>query len=111
MRTSCTARRPDLTLENRIEKNKERKREEKMRKYQQLCYEMRERRNGYKVKIIPLVIGCLGGGMKRLKDDVKELFKNEKDLQRICREMQRTVLWESETIIRKILSGLFRILI
>ena len=79
MRTSCTARRPDLTLKHRIEKkimiidmacpnesNKEKKREEKMRKYQQLCYEIRERRDGYKVKIIPVVIGCLGGGVKRL---------------------------------------------
>ena len=34
----------------------------------------------YKVTIIPEVIGCLGEGMKRLKDDVKELFKNEKGL-------------------------------
>ena len=119
MRTSCTARRPDLMLEDRIEKkimiidmacpnesNKEKKREEKMRKYQQLCYEIRERRDGYKVKIIPVVIGCLGRGMKKMKDDVKELFRNEKDLQWICREMQKTVLWESETIMRKILSGL-----
>ena len=88
------------------ESNKEEKREEKIRKYQQLCYEIRERRDGYKVKIIPVVIGCLGGGMKRLKDDVKELFKNEKDLQWICREMQKTELWESKTIMRKILSGL-----
>ena len=63
-----------------------------MKKYQQLCYEIRERRYGYKVKIIPLVIGCLGGGMKRLKDDVKELLKNEKELQWICREMQKTVV-------------------
>ena len=78
----------------------ERKREEKMRKYQQLCYEIRERRDGYNVKVIPVVIGCLGGGMKRLKDDVKELFKNEKGLQLIDR------VWESETIMRKILSGL-----
>ena len=52
MRTSCAARRPDLTLEDRIEKkimiidmacpnesNKEKKREGKMRKYQQLYYE------------------------------------------------------------------------
>ena len=42
--------------------------------------------------ILTVVIGCLGGGMKRLKDDVKELFKNEKDLQWICREMQKTVM-------------------
>ena len=52
------------------------------------------------------VIGCLGGGMKRLKDDIRELFNNEKDLHWISREMQKTVLWESETIMRKILSGL-----
>ena len=77
-----------------------------MRKYQQLCYEIRERRDGYKVKITPVVTGCRGGGMKRLKDEVKALFKNEKDLQWTCREMQKTVLWESETIMRKILSGL-----
>ena len=83
-----------------------RKNEKKGEKYQQLCYEIRERRDGYKVKIKPVVIGCLGGGMKRLKDDVKELFKNEKELQWICREMQKIVLWESVTIMRKILSGL-----
>ena len=34
--------------------------------------------------------------MKKLKDDVKELFKNEKELQWICREMQKTVLWHIE---------------
>ena len=89
-----------------MNRTKRKKREEKVKKYQQLCYEIRERRDGYKVKIIPVVIGCLGEGMKRLKDDVKELFKNEKELQWICRKMQKTVLWESETIMRKILSGL-----
>ena len=91
MRTSCTARRPDLMLEDRIEKkimlrdmacpneaNKERKREDKIRKYQQLCYELRERWAGYKVKVIPVVTGCLGGGMKRLKDDIKECLKMRK---------------------------------
>ena len=88
------------------ESNKDWKREEKIRKYQQLCYELRERRDGYKVKIIPALIGCLGGGMKRLKDDIRELFNDEKDLHWISREMQKTVLWESETIMRKILSGL-----
>ena len=59
-----------LTLEDRIEikvmiidiectneSNKEKKREEKMRKNQQLCYEIQERRGGYKVKIIPVVTG------------------------------------------------------
>jgi hypothetical protein len=52
------------------------------------------------------VIGCLGGGMKILKNDIRESFNNEKDLNRTSGEMQKTVLWESETIMRKILSGL-----
>ena len=54
MRTNCTARRPDLTLEDTVkrtiklvemacptEANKDVKREEKTQKYQQLCYELR----------------------------------------------------------------------
>ena len=45
--------------------------------------------------------------MKKLKNDLRELFNNDKDLDRISREMQKTVLWESETIMRKILSGLW----
>ncbi len=66
MRTSCTARRPDLTLEDGEKKeiilidmacpnesNKNVKREEKIRKYQQLCFELRKRLEGYKVKVIP----------------------------------------------------------
>ena len=82
MRTNCTTRRPDLTLEdidNKIvividmaypdEINKEETRTEKIRKYQQLCYEIRERREGYTVKMIPSVVGCLGSGMKQLKID------------------------------------------
>ena len=58
------------------------------------------------MKVLPVVIGCLGGGMKRLKEDIRELFDDEKDLHRISREMQKTVLWESETIMRKVFSGL-----
>ena len=44
--------------------------------------------------------------MKRLNDDIRELFNNEKDLHRLSREMQNYVLWESETIMRKLFSGL-----
>ena len=119
MRVSCVARRPDLTIEDSEKKiimiidmscpneaNKEEKRLEKIRKYQQLCFELRERRVGFKVKVVPAVIGCLGGGMKMLKRDVNELFENETDMNQTIREMQKTVLWESESIMRKVLSGL-----
>ena len=107
MRTNCTARRPDLTLEDAETKvvilidmacpneiNKEEKRTVKVRKYQQLCYEIRERREGYTVKMIPSVIGCLGGGMKQLKSDLKELFDNEKELDKTVYEMQANRLFE-----------------
>ena len=121
MRTSCIARRPDLTLEDTAKKtillidmacpnesSKEAKREEKMRKYQQLCFELRERREGYTVIVIPIVIGCHGGGIKELKSNIKRIFDHDHDkkLELIAREMQKTVLWESESLIRKILSGL-----
>ena len=69
--TNCTAWRPDLTLEDtenkvvividmvcRNEMNKEEKRTEKIRKCQQLCYEIRKRREGYVVKMTQSVIGC-----------------------------------------------------
>ena len=52
-----------------------------MRKYQQLCFELRERREGYTVIMIPTVIGCLGGGIKELKANIKRIFDyhNKKD--------------------------------
>ena len=118
MRTHCTARRPDLTLEDETKKeiyvidmacpgegNKIAKRNEKIQKYQQLCFELRERRKGYKVKVIPTVIGCCGGGIKELKNDLKEIF-DEKEIEHLVYEMQKMVLWESETTIRKVMSGL-----
>ena len=60
-----------------IEANIEQKRLEKIRKYQQLAYEIHERRQGYRVKVIPAVIGSLGGGIKTLRKDVSALFKEQ----------------------------------
>ena len=102
MRTNCTARRLDLKLENEEKKtmllvdkacpheaNRQVKREEKIKKYEQLCFELRERREGcYTVKVIP---GCLGGGMKELKTDMRKIFEyeNEKEFYTTMRKMQR----------------------
>ena len=60
------------------------------------------------MKVIPIVIGYLGGGMKELNTDMQKIFEyeNEKELYTTMREMQKTVLWESESMIRKVLSGL-----
>ena len=77
MRTENTHRRPDLTLEDTTNKttllidmacptesNKDSKRMNKITRYRQLCFELRERREGFKVDVIPTIIGCLGGGIK-----------------------------------------------
>ena len=61
------------------------------------------------MKVVPTIIGCLEGGMRKLKESIREIFEyenNEKELESISREMQKTGLWESESLIRKVLSGL-----
>ena len=50
------------------------KKTEKIQKYQQLCFELLERRQGYKVKVIPAIIGCCGGGLRELIRDLRELL-------------------------------------
>ena len=89
------------------ESNIREKRIEKLRKYQQLAVQMRKRREQYRVIVLPLVIGCLGGGLKQLTKDIKVLFKPE-DMNSILSEMQKVVLWDSETILRKVTSGLIQ---
>ena len=120
MRTDFIAHRPNLTLKDKSKKtillidmacpnenNKIAKRDENIGKYRRLCFELRERREGCKVKVVPSIIGCLGGGMRELKESIREIFEYEnsdKELERISREMQKTVLWESASLIRKVLT-------
>ena len=68
---------------------------------------LRERREQYRVIVVHLVIGCLGGGIKQLTKDIKVLFKPE-DVNSIYSEMLKVVLWESETILSKVTSGLIQ---
>ncbi|CAB3979367.1 Hypothetical predicted protein [Paramuricea clavata] len=89
---------------------------EKIEKYQDLA---RKLGKPWKMKVVIIdsklntaddmvnvtLINNNNNGMKRLKDDIREPFNNEKDLPDKYREMYNTVFWESETM-RKILSGL-----
>ena len=46
---------------------------------------------------------------RELKESIREILEyenNDKELEWISREMQKTVLWKSESLIRKVLSGL-----
>ena len=105
MRATCTARRPDLTLEdnekNEIyivnmaclrENNRVNKRLEKIQKYHQLYFELREKRSSYKILFIPAVIGCLGGEVGQLEGDFCHLILDSNEGSRIVCEMQKTVL-------------------
>ena len=82
--------------------NLETKRAEKLTKYQQLAFEMRERRPGYVVTVIPIVVRALGGGMKKMISELSKLIMKREIVMRTVSEMQKTILMDSE--IRKVMS-------
>ena len=59
----------------RIDKSNEKR---KSRNTNNFAFELRERQEDYTVKVIPIAIGCLGGGMKELKIDMQKIFEHEK---------------------------------
>ena len=79
---------------------------EKLTKYTQLAYELRERRPGYKITVIPLIIGALGGGMKSAMVELWNVLKKNELAKQVAGEMQKTILMDSESTIRKVLSRL-----
>ena len=118
-RKTETARRPDLILELKNEKqiwicdmacpmqpNIDRKWTDKLTRYRQLAFEMRERRPGYTVTIIPVIIGALGGGMKKTTNELTKLLAKHELVVKTAAEMQKTILMDSETLLRKVLSGI-----
>ena len=56
--------------------------------------------------VVPLVIGALGGRIRQIMVDMEKKIENKDLLKRTISEMQKTVLMGSETISRKVLSGL-----
>ena len=121
LRVTERARRPDLTLEDDANKkiwiidmacpqkhNINDKRREKLNKYPQLIFTTREKRPGYNVEILPVIIGCLGGGIKRLEEQVAKIMKDKKDVEGLCQNMQKTVLMDSETIMKKFTNGIIQ---
>ena len=118
MRKESRARRPDVTIEYKerkliqlvdmacpSEKNIHEKMAEKRQKYQQLAFEVRERRPGYRVEVIPVVIGCMGGGAGIMKEQVEKILMTS-DTEKVCREMLRTTVMESESILRKVVTNI-----
>ena len=121
MRKTTSARRPDVMIEideeKKLwivdmacpnEKNIGEKHREKLTNNQQLAFEMQEKRPGYRVEIVPIVIGCLGGGMKQVECQVKKIIKDEGGARWACNEMLKAVLFESESMLRKTLTGVIQ---
>ena len=69
--------------------NLETKRAEKLTKYRQLAFEMRERHPGYMVMVIPVVIGALGGGIKKTISELSRLITKRDVVLRTVSEMQK----------------------
>ena len=76
--------------------NVDTKHAEKLQKYQQLEFKIRERRPGYNVMIIPIVIGCLGGGMRQVTNQIGQVILEEKKTRATSNEMVKAVLFEYE---------------
>ena len=121
LRKTTTSRRPDLILEEKEkiwicdmtcpqQHNIEAKRLEKLTKYRQLAFKMRERRLGYEIIVVPVIIG---GGMRKMMSDIFKDFRKDEVVKKSAAEMQNTVLMDSETTLRKVLCSrsIFRYLI
>ena len=72
----------------------------------QLAFELRKRRAEYKAYLRPVAIKILGGSIQEAILEVKKIFKQDDMSKKIVCEMQRTILMNDETIVRKILSRL-----
>ena len=57
---------------------------------------------------MPLVINVFDGAVKDILKELENMFEKDDLYERIVAEMQKTIFLDSETIIRKVLSGLMQ---
>ena len=69
------------------ENNIEKKRLEKRTNYRQLVFEIRERRPGFIVKVVPLVISVFGCGIKEMLKELDNMFEKDDFCETIGAEM------------------------
>ena len=105
MRKTITSRRPDLILEEKEKKNiwicdmtcpqenniDTKIIEKKKPNYRQLAFELRERRPSFKVRVVPLVISALGGGIKETVKELENIFETNDLRKKVVSEMQKTI--------------------
>ena len=84
------------------------KRTETLTKYRQLAFEKRERRPGYEIYVVPIVVGALAGSIKVLKVNLKKIFNNNELLEKVVAAMQKTVVMDSESVAQRVMSDLIK---
>ena len=83
-----------------IQQNIDTKRRDKLPRCPQVAFEMRERRPGYSVTIVPEIIGALSGGMKKITNELTKILTKYEIVVKTAAEMQKTILVDSETLLR-----------
>ena len=82
-----------------MQQNIDMKWREKLRWYRQLAY-------GYTVTIVPVITGDLGDGMKKTMNELTKLFTKQELAVKTEAKMQKTILMDSEALLRKVFYGL-----
>ena len=77
-----------------MQQNIDTKRRDKLTRYRQLAFEMRERRPGYTVTFVPVMTGTLGSGMKKTTDELTKLLTKQEIVVKTAAEMQKTILMQ-----------------
>ena len=72
-----------------------------------MSYKLLEGRPGLTGKIVPIVTGCLGGGTKPFKKDIRDFLIGKGRFEAV-KEMQKILLQERESIARKFMCELIR---
>ena len=69
---------------------------------------MRERHPGYMVTVVPIVIGALGGGLQEAISKLMKLITKLELFIKTVSEMQKTILMDSDSILRNVMLGLIQ---
>ena len=74
----------------------------------QLPFETRERRPVCEIYMVPVVVRTLGSGIKVLKVNLKKIFDKNELLDEVVAMMQKTVLMDSKSMVRRVMSDLIQ---
>jgi len=60
-----------------------------------------ERRPGFRIEMVPTVIGCMGGGMEKLKGQIRKVLNDDKNVTAVSQEMLWCYMKMRQLVIRK----------